>query len=81
MSCNCSEGLTLSGGAPRKTRASKSSKPAKKVEAKKPSYEKTKKTYTDRKGVKHVVYKKGEKCYIKKLSKTSGKFVYRSVTV
>lgn len=74
MTCNCSEGLSLSGGAPRKTKSPKAAN-------KKPSYEKTKKTYTDRKGIKHTVYKKGEKCYIKKLSKTSGKFVYRAVTV
>lgn len=47
----------------------------------KTSYKKTARKHTDKKGVKHTIYKKGEKEYIKKLSKTTGKYVYRSIKV
>lgn len=42
-------------------------------------YKKTSRKYTDSKGKKCTIYKKGEKEYIKKLSKSTGKFVYRSI--
>lgn len=64
------------------TKGGKSSPKPKKT-VKKPSYKKTAKKYTDRKGVKHTIYtklSKGVVCqYIKKLSKTTGKFVYRKL--
>lgn len=43
------------------------------------SYKKTAKKYTDYKGNKYVIYNKGEKQYIKKLSKSTGKFTYREI--
>ena len=47
----------------------------------KPTYKKTAKKYTSSKGDKYTLYKKGEKHYIKKLSKTTGKYVCRAVNM
>lgn len=47
----------------------------------KSSYKKTSKKYKNSKGVSCTVYKKGEKHYIKKLSKTTGKYTYRAVSI
>jgi hypothetical protein len=65
------------------SKAVKGGKSSPKKAVKKPSYKKTAKKYTDRKGGKHTIYtklSKGVVCeYIKKLSKTTGKFIYRKL--
>lgn len=45
----------------------------------KSTYKRTARKYTDTKGKKYTIYKKGEREYIKKLSKSAGKFMYRLI--
>lgn len=43
------------------------------------NYKKTTRKHTDKNGYEYTVYKKGEKYYIKKKLKTTGKFTYRGI--
>lgn len=47
--------------------------------AKSAAYKKTARKYTDTKGNKYTIYTKNDKDYIKKLSKSTGKFTYRPI--
>lgn len=67
-----------SGGKNKNLRSNQKEMPTK-TKSEKPAYKKTARKYTDSKGKKCTIYKKGEKEYIKKLSKSTGKFVYRSI--
>lgn len=57
------------GGKPKKAQKSSSSK-----------YVKTTKKHNDKNGKQYVIYKKGDKSYIKKKSKKTGKFTYRGIS-
>lgn len=59
------------GGAPKK--------PKKKPSSAKSTYKRTESKHKDSKGKEYTIYKKGDKKYIKKLSKSTGKFTYRAI--
>lgn len=74
--------LGSSGGKNKNLRSNKKRMPPKsspKPKSDKPTYKKTARKYTDSKGKKCTIYTKNGKEYVKKLSKSTGKFVYRAV--
>lgn len=71
-----SSGSNSEGGKPKKN--VKKTKVVKKTEVKK-EYKKLSKKHTDKDGVSRVVYKKGDKEYVKKKSSKTGKFYYKHI--
>lgn len=68
---NSSEGGARKTTKKTKTKISKTSKKA--------TYTKTEAKHKDSKGKECTIYKKGDKKYVKKLSKSTGKFTYRAI--